>query len=115
MENTGACDACEIKKEEYPVNFDVAYPENSSRLLALIAIPWFFLKVILLIPHYIVIMFLGIAATIAVWFSYWAILFTGKYPRSLFNFVVGTLRWQARLSSWMFSLTDKYPPFTLEK
>ena len=98
-------------EEKYPVTVEVGYPESSSRILALIAIPFFIFKGILLIPHMIILQFLQIAAMVAVWFAYWAILFTGKYPKVLFDFVVGVTRWQTRTSAWMFSLTDKYPPF----
>lgn len=98
---------------EYPVKFEVRYPEKSSRILALVAIPFFFIKAILIIPHGIVLYFLGIAAGIAAWFAYWAILFTGRYPKSIFDFVVGTTRWQLRVNAWFLSLTDKYPSFSL--
>lgn len=101
-------------EEEYPVKFEVKYPEKSSRVLALFSIPWFFIKIAALIPHLIVIYFLNIASLAAVWLSFWAILFTGKYPKSFFNFVVGVARWQVRINAWMFSLTDKYPPFTFK-
>ena len=100
-------------QEEYPVKFEVKYPEKSSRLLALLGIPGFFLKMVLLIPHLIIIWFLALASAIAVWFSFWVILFTGKYPKPLFNFIVGVLRWQNRINSFMYGLTDKYPPFSL--
>lgn len=71
-------------------------------------------KWLLAIPHYIVLFFLGIAAffvTIVAWF---AILLTGQYPRSLFDFVVGVGRWGLRVSAYAFLLvTDRYPPFSL--
>ena len=101
------------ESNSYPVTFEVEYPETSSRLLALIAIPWLFIKVILLIPHIIILYFLGIAAFIVVWIGYWVILFTGKYPRGMFDFVVGVSRWKVRMTAWLYSLTDKYPPFNL--
>ena len=98
-------------EDNYPVSVEVVYPESSSRILALIAIPFFIFKALLLIPHMIILNFLQIAAMVAVWFGYWAVLFTGRYPKVLFDFVVGVIRWQTRVSAWMFSLTDKYPPF----
>ena len=103
----------QTQPSQYPVTFDAAYPEKSSRLLALLGL-LFFLKAILLIPHIIILYFLGIAAMIATWIAYAAILFTGKYPRSLFDFVAGVMRWQMRINAWMFGLTDKYPPFGLK-
>ncbi len=98
--------------EEYPVKFDVEYPEHSSRLLALFGIiP---IKMIALVPHLIVMWALSIASAFIAWISFWAILFTGRYPKSFFNFVVGVTRWQNRINVWASSLTDKYPPFTLK-
>ncbi|MBI4297325.1 MAG: DUF4389 domain-containing protein [Chloroflexi bacterium] len=96
--------------EEQAVHLEVPYPEvkrDLSRWLPL-------LKWLLAIPHYIVLavlIVLTIAAAIIAWFS---ILFSGRYPRSLFNFVVGTLRWTNRVTAYAFLLaTDKYPPFGL--
>lgn len=69
---------------------------------------------LLAIPHYIVLFFLGIAAAVAVIISWFAILFTGRYPRSLFDFVVGVLRWNNRVTGYALLLvTDVYPPFRL--
>ena len=88
---------------DYP---EVAGPEL-NRWLPLV-------KWLLAIPHYIVLFFLGIAAffvVVAVWF---AILFTGHYPRGAFGFVEGVMRWANRVSGYAFTLvTDRYPPFSL--
>lgn len=99
--------------DEYPVRVQIDYPQKSSRILALIGIPFLILKLIILLPHIVILYFLGIFSFIVAWFSYWVVLFTGKYPQGLFNFVVGVIRWQTRMNSWLFSLTDKYPPFSL--
>jgi hypothetical protein len=98
------------KKElPYPLTLKGERTEPLSRWLWLVK--WF-----LLIPHYIVLLFLGIAFLVVWLISLFAILFTGKYPRSLFNFNVGVLRWWWRV--WFYSYlalgTDKYPPFTLK-
>ena len=70
-------------------------------------IKWF-----LAIPHYIVLFFLGIAAIVSVVIAWFAILFTGRYPQGLFDFVVGVLRWSLRVEVYAFLLTtDRYPPF----
>jgi hypothetical protein len=76
---------------------------------------WFPLfKWFLAIPHYIVLAFLGIAAFFCIVFAWFAILFTGRYPRSLFDFVVGVGRWGVRVQAYAFLLvTDRYPPFSL--
>ena len=101
-------------KEGYPVIFEVKYPERSSRILALFALLFYVPKIIMLIPHFIVLWFLGILSFFISVVGFLAILFIGKYPRSLFNLLVGILRWQMRVNAWMYSLTDKYPPFSLE-
>src|SRR5664279_4730708 len=77
---------------------------------------WIF-KWLLLIPHFIILYFLTIAAGVVTVIAFFSILFTGKYPKSLFDFVVGVFRWNWRVSFYGYSLlgTDKYPPFTLEK
>jgi hypothetical protein len=64
------------------------------------------------IPHVIVLCFITIAAAVILFISWWAILFTGKYPRDFFDFVVWWFRWETRVNGYAFLLTDKYPPFT---
>ena len=72
-------------------------------------------KWLLAIPHYVVLLVLGIGALI-VWIIAWfAILFTGRYPRSLFDYMVGVGRWGLRVQAYAFLLvTDRYPPFSLD-
>ena len=96
----------------YPVRVEADYPDKSSRLLALLAI-LFFVKAVLLVPHLIVLYFLGLVAFIVAVVGYFAVLFTGKYPRGLFNLILGVIRWQTRANLWLFGLTDRYPPFSL--
>ncbi|TDD63866.1 DUF4389 domain-containing protein [Jiangella aurantiaca] len=71
-------------------------------------------KWLLAIPHYIVLFFLHIGAIVAVIISWFAVLFTGRYPRGLFDYVEGAIRWQNRVAAYAFVLvTDQYPPFRL--
>jgi hypothetical protein len=96
--------------EEQSVHLDLDYPDvkqDLNRWLPLV-------KWLLAIPHYIVLAFLGIAAVFAVIFAWFAILFTGRYPRSIFDFVEGVLRWGLRVQAYaMLLATDRYPPFRL--
>ena len=72
------------------------------------------MKWFLAIPHYIVLVFLGIGAVFAVMIAWFAVLFTGRYPRGLFNFVEGVMRWGLRVEAYsLLLITDKYPPFRL--
>src|SRR5580765_1802192 len=92
------------------VHLDYAYPDvgrDLNRWLPLVK--WF-----LAIPHYIALAFLWIAAVVVVIVAWFAILFTGRYPRGMFDFVEGVIRWQNRVISYAFVLvTDTYPPFRL--
>lgn len=97
--------------EEQSVHLDIDYPDASrdlNRWLPLVK--WF-----LAIPHFVVliVLFIGVlGAAIGAWFS---ILFTGRYPRSLFTYIVGVMRWGQRVTGYAVTLvTDQYPPFTLK-
>ena len=96
--------------ERQSVDLDFPYPDverDLNRWLPLV-------KWLLAIPHYIVLFFLWIAAVVSVVIAWFAILFTGRYPRGLFDFVLGVLRWGNRVAGYAFVLvTDEYPPFRL--
>jgi hypothetical protein len=96
--------------EEQSVRLDFAYPnaeQDLNRWLPLV-------KWLLAIPHFIVLFFLSIAAVVCVLIAWFAILFTGRYPRGLFDFVEGVFRWWTRVIAYAFVLvTDEYPPFSL--
>jgi len=97
--------------EEQAIHIDIPYPdakEELNRWLPLV-------KWIMAIPHYIVLTFLYIAMWVVVIIAWFAILFTGRYPKSLFDFVVNVLRWALRVVIYAFLLTtDRYPPFQLD-
>ena len=91
----------------YPVTLEMDYPERLSRWLI-------FVKWLLVIPSVIVLMVLGLAYYVTLIIAWFAILFTGRYPKGLFGFGVGVNRWGLRVSAYAFYLfTDKYPPFSL--
>jgi Domain of unknown function (DUF4389) len=96
---------------DYPIAVTAEVPPKSSRLLAVTGI--LFIKSIILLPHLIVLWFLLIAAFLVAWIGYWIILFTGRFPEGLHGFLTGVSRWNARINGWLFSLTDRYPPFSL--
>jgi hypothetical protein len=96
--------------EEQAVHVDVVYPDAKNDLNRWLPL----VKWLLAIPHYIVLIFLDIAAVVVIIIAWFAILFTGRYPRGMFDFVVGVLRWNLRVAAYAFVLvTDRYPPFTL--
>ena len=93
---------------EYPINFEVRYPDKLNRWKVAI---W---KIITSIPHIIILFFLSLAAFVVIVIAWFAILFTGRYPRGLHTFVAGVLRWSLRVQAYIYSLTDDYPPFSME-
>ena len=98
--------------DEQSVHLEIDYPEverDLNRWLPLVK--WF-----LAIPHYVVLFFLIVGAVMAIVIAWFAILITGRYPRPLFNYVVGVARWSLRVNAYAFLLvTDRYPPFSLKE
>jgi hypothetical protein len=96
--------------EDQSVHLDFPYPDVPQQLNRWLPL----IKWLLALPHYIVLLFLFIAALVAVVISWFAILFTGSYPRQLFHFVEGVIRWNLRVVAYAIILvTDSYPPFRL--
>ncbi len=97
--------------DEQSVHLDIDYPDDVERDLNrwMPLVKWF-----LAIPHYFVLIFLSIGALFAIIAAWFAIVFTGRYPRGLFDYVVGVGRWSLRVYAYAFLLvTDRYPPFEL--
>jgi Domain of unknown function (DUF4389) len=96
--------------EHQSVHLDYQYPDAERDLnRGLPLVKW-----LLAIPHYIVLFFLDIAVLVVVIVAWFAILFTGRYPRGMFDFVEGVIRWHNRVIGYALTLvTDKYPPFRL--
>lgn len=107
-----------LLRDEYPstdeqqaVHLDLDYPDAANDLNRFLPI----VKWILAIPHYVVLAVLGVAAVIVTVIAWFAIIFTGRYPRGMFDFVVGFIRWSLRVEAYVALLiTDRYPPFSLK-
>jgi hypothetical protein len=91
----------------YPAGFEISYPAELNRWLPLV-------KWLLSIPHFIVLFFVSIGAFFALVYAFFVVLFTGRWPRGAFDFVVGTLRWYMRVLAYYHLMTDAYPPFSLD-
>jgi hypothetical protein len=103
-------DAYPSTDEEQSVHLELDYPDANDDLNRwLPLVKWF-----LAIPHYLVVAVLAIGAIGAVVIAWFSIIVTGRYPRPLFDFVVGVVRWILRVKAYAFLLiTDEYPPFSL--
>jgi hypothetical protein len=92
------------------VHLDYRYPDAERELNRWLPL----VKWLLAIPHFIVLVFLDIAAIVVVVVAWFAILFTGRYPRGMFDFVQGVIRWNNRVIAYALVLvTDRYPPFSV--
>jgi hypothetical protein len=91
----------------YPVQAHAPRQDEYNRFLPLV-------KWLLAIPHYIVLTLVAIVGLFVIIIAFFAVLFTGRYPEGLHNFMVGLLRWSFRVHAYVFLLTDRYPPFSLQ-
>ena len=97
--------------DEQAVHLEIDYPDTEQDLNRWLPL----VKWLLAIPHYIVVALLAVVAIFAVIIAWFAILFTGQYPKGLFDYVVGVTRWGIRVQAYAFLLvTDEYPPFSLK-
>ena len=94
----------------YPVTFSVDYPEKLSRGMVVLKLllGWLYVG----IPHGIVLLFYGIAVAVVQIIAFFAILFTGKFPKGMFDFVVRYVRWSNNVSAYLYFMRDEYPPFS---
>ncbi len=90
----------------YPADFEISYPEELNRWLPLV-------KWLLVIPHFIVLFFVGIGAFFVAIYAFFAVLFTGRWPRGAFDYMVGTFRWAYRVVAYYHLMVDPYPPFSM--
>jgi hypothetical protein len=90
----------------YPVHVEIEHQERYSRFMPLV-------KWLLLIPHYIVLTILGFVAFFAIIGAWFATVITGRYPRGIFDFLVGVQRWGMRVYAYLYLMVDPYPPFAL--
>lgn len=89
-----------------PARLSIEYPQELSRWLPLVK--WF-----LAIPHYVALMFVFLGAAVVWFLSFWAVLFTGRYPEGMRDYMVGVMRWFNRVNAYVNLMTDEYPPFSL--
>ncbi len=93
----------------YPIHLTADYPERLSRGILILRL--LFSPLYVGVPHGICLAIYGVAVVFAAIYAWFAVLFTARYPRGVFDFVVGWERWQVRVRSYLFFLTDEYPPF----
>jgi hypothetical protein len=91
---------------DYPAGLEVAYPSELNRWLPLV-------KWLLAIPHFFVLIFVGIGAFFVAIYAFFAVLFTGRWPRGAFDYMVGTFRWAYRVVAYYHLMVDPYPPFSM--
>jgi roadblock/LC7 domain-containing protein len=90
-----------------PATLSVDYPQELRRFMPLV-------KWLLAIPQYFVLFFLGIAAYVAGFIAFFAVLITGRWPEGMHRFVIGVIRWSTRVSAYVYLMRDEYPPFALD-
>jgi hypothetical protein len=101
-------------QREHPVTVIIPHPERSNRWLALSFLLLMIPKVLILLPHFLVLWALGIVAFVYMVLAQFVVLFTGRYPKGMHEFVANVLRWQVRVSAYFMGLCDTYPPFQLK-
>ena len=96
----------------YPANLTIEYPEKLSR--GMLLLKTFFGWLYVGIPHGIILILYEIAVAVVIFIAFWIILITGKFPKGMYDFVVGYYRWSWRVCAYLSFLRDEYPPFSSE-
>jgi len=91
---------------DHPAALEISYPPELNRWLPLI-------KWLLIIPHFIALAFIGFGALFVIVYAFFAVLFTGRWPRGAFDYLVGTFRWAFRVLAYFHLMVDPYPPFSM--
>jgi hypothetical protein len=91
---------------DYPAQLEIDYPPELNRWLPLV-------KWLLVLPHLFALVFVGLGAFFVAVYAFFAVLFTGRFPRGAFDYLVGTARWTYRVIAYSHLMTDAYPPFSL--
>ena len=91
---------------DHPARLEIAYPTELNRWLPLV-------KWLLVIPHFFALLFVGLGAFFVAIYAFFAVLFTGRWPRGAFDYMVGTFRWVYRVTAYFHLMVDAYPPFSL--
>jgi hypothetical protein len=97
---------------DYPI--DLQAPTNDAPRQGWAVAGIFLVKLIAALPHLFILALVEMAAALAAWVGFVVVVFTGRLPEGIQDFVAGTMQWYARVMSWVFGLTDEYPPFTVE-
>jgi hypothetical protein len=103
----------EPEPRDYPVGLELPRPDTPAKGWAVAGI-FVFPKLFALLPHVLVLIFVNLAAAVAMWFGYLVAMFTGRLPAGIQDFLASTLQWNARIYAWLVGLTDEYPPFRLD-
>src|SRR5690349_3210643 len=98
----------------HPVQLSIERAPTQSRVLALFGVPFLLIRIVMAIPTVTALYFVGLAAFAVVCFGFWAMPCPGHYPEAMHRLVTGYVRWNTRLTAFLYALPDKYPPFSLQ-
>ncbi len=104
-----------LSRPVYPVRLEIDRPERQSRLTNFPLGIGQLIRYVLFIPHLVILYYLGILAALLSFYATFAILFSGRYPRGMYDLVVGYMRWNANVTGYLYSVYDRYPPFSTEQ